>query len=461
MLAPRSLLIGLVLLGLTPLSCDRSRPPNVLMIVIDTLRADRVGVYGNRRGLTPFIDSVAARGVAFLNAYSVSSWTCPSVASLLTSRYPAQHHVISFVSKLPDDEITLAEKLEPLRYVSGGFSANFRLLQSLGYAQGFQFWQADVETGNGVPASVLRAQGLEWLDRAWQPSSGRPAFLYFQFMEPHAPYEPAEPFRSRFQTGNGDAAEVNQKLVGLRWHELTRADTALLESLYDGEVATVDEELRLLFDELERRGFLQNAIVIITADHGEEFWEHGNLSHGTTLYNESVHVPLIVQAPGAVAGRRIEENVSLVDVAPTVLDLVGFPPEPRFEGRSLAPLLRAEPAGNESQRRAPNSREPEDVLLQLEWQGYGFDTREHVSGIVRRDTKVLLRPNGLPEAYDLATDPGEKHANADGIAAQSDALMQTLAAATTDLVHRAGTASKADAIDQATREKLRALGYHF
>ena len=178
----------------------------------------------------------------------------------------------------------------------------------------------------------------------------------------------------------------------------------LLQSLYDAEVAAVDAELRQLFAELERRGFLDDAFVIVTADHGEEFWDHGNLTHGITLYNESVRVPLLVLGPGVAKGRRVEENVSLVDLAPTLVDLLGLPREPRFEGRSLAGLLRGAGAP------AAEGTEPE-IVLQLEATGYGMDTREQVAGIVRGTTKVLLRSNGLTEAYDLAKDPGEHDSN--------------------------------------------------
>jgi arylsulfatase A-like enzyme len=444
----------------------KGQAPNILLIVIDTLRADRLGCYGNERGLTPFLDSLGARGTVFVNAYAPSSWTCPSVASLMTSRYPMQHRVVSFASKLADEERTLAETLQPSGYLAGGFSANFRLLEALGYAQGFQHWRADLKHDGGLRGGDLRRQSMEWLDQARRSAPGQPILLYLHYMEPHAPYDPPEPFRQQFlrkDDGALDAATANEYLVGLRWYKLTHPDVEMLASLYDAEVASADAELRSLFAELEQRDFLRNAIVVVTADHGEEFWEHGNLSHGTSLYNESVRVPLLLIAPGYAGGRRVEQNVSLVDVAPTLLDLLGLPREPRFEGRSLVPLLRPQSLGArfKAWRRLGGRADAPDVLLDLESVGYGVDAREHGQGLVRESTKLLLRPGGLPEVYDLERDPLEKSANPDALQAQSSALREALEASRADLGSRAGAAAETAPFDDATREKLRALGYHF
>jgi arylsulfatase A-like enzyme len=287
--------------------------------------------------------------------------------------------------------------------------------------------------------------------------------LYLQYMEPHAPYEPDEVFRAQFappRADTKDAATLNHDLVSMRWHNLTRDDVAFLASLYDAAVATIDAELRQLFGELERRGFLKNAVVVITADHGEEFWEHGALTHGTNLYNENVRIPLIVVAPGYAGGQRIDDNVSLIDVAPTLLDLAGLRREPRFEGRTLVPWLRPRSISARAQalwHRAPPAT---PIVLQLESTGYGMDVREHSAGLVQRSTKLLLRPGGAPEVYDLERDPAEKTADP-ALEAQSSALTQTLESVRADLRDRAGTVVQTVPLDAATREKLRALGYHF
>jgi len=445
-----------------------ARPPNVVLIVVDTLRADKLGVYGNGRGLTPFLDELAQRGTVFLNTYAASSWTCPSVASIMTSRYPAQHRVTGFGSRLAAEEVTLAEAVHPLGYVGGGFSANFRLLERLGYAQGFAFWRSDVRMPGGLSGTELNRQALGWLHGAWQPSSSRPLLLFLQYMEPHGPYDPPEPFRSVFAPEmNGATDRIHQlqlRMLAGNWEDLTRTDFHVFEDLYDGEVATVDAEIRSLFAELGRRGVLDNAIVIVTADHGEEFWEHGGLTHGRTLFNESVKVPLIIIAPGHAPGQRVSENVSLIDVAPTLLELLGLPPEPRFEGRSLVPLLRARsaPDGSGHGLHAAPAFEPgRDILLQLEPTGLKIDGRVHAEGLVHRSLKLLVRPEGEGDTYDLAADPGELQPNTLTVAGQSIALLRALETSKSALDRRASPVAAGEELSEATLEKLRALGYHF
>jgi arylsulfatase A-like enzyme len=315
--SPLLLCLGLLLAPFAT-ACSPSASPaprNVLLIVADTLRADRLGSYGSARGLTPFLDELSARGTVFANAYAPSSWTCPSVASLFTSRYPSQHRVSSFESKMAGEEVTLAEKLTPLRYATAGFSANNRLTRKLGYAQGFEIWQFYV--GAFVPpyrkapvrAGFLRQQTLRWLDAHWNPSVGRPVFLYLQYMDTHTPYDPPQPFRRRFQRPDPKSAletRANEKLLAAALSEVSLDEVDVLRSLYDGEVAYLDAELRQLFAELRGRGFLDDAIVVVTSDHGEEFREHGRILHGFALYEESIRVPLILVAPGYRGGRVVE-----------------------------------------------------------------------------------------------------------------------------------------------------------
>jgi len=451
----------LVAAAVAAAGCEQGaqRTPNLLIVVVDTLRADRLGAYGNERGLTPFLDELAARAVVFTNAYAVTSWTCPSVASLMTSRFPSQHHVVSFAAPLADGELTLAEALAPLHYVMGGFSANFRLMASLGYGQGFDEWQTRVAD---IPAAEINERALRWLDSVWSRDSDRPAMLYLQYIDPHAPYDPPEPFRGRFARAGGDAAAANTKLLANRWFLLERADVDLLKSLYDAEVASVDAEMRRLFAELQERGFLDDAIVVVTADHGEEFWEHGNLSHGIALYEESVRVPLIIATPGQRDGRRVDETVSLVDVAPTLLSLLGLPEEALFEGRSLAATHFEERSlGALWQRFLAAAGGDPDILLELEPTGDGLDSREHSAAIRRGAEKLLLRNNGFSELYDLGADPREEDPAPPSQDARGAELQRRLEAERADLRRRAGVVPERAPLDEATREKLRALGYHF
>src|SRR5262245_3488330 len=442
-------LLAALACALTCFGCARveDRAPNVLVIVIDTLRADRLGVYGNLRGLTPFLDALATRGTFFENAYAVSSWTIPSVASLFTSRYPTQHHVVTFAKRIADPEVTLAEQVRDGGWIGGCFSANPNIREDWGYGQGFDQLWSDLTPDVDVRGDTIRAQGLAWLDRVWTRDSERPAFMYFQYLEPHAPYDPPEPFRSRFSVDEAgkpfDAAAavrdvIERALPGVRQDPdptalaakilsrgtpLTKREMLPFERLYDGEVASADDQVRQLFDELTRRGFLEHALVVVTADHGEEFVEHGGTSHGKTLYEESVRVPLIVVGPGVAAGRRIAQNVSLIDLAPTIVDLLGLPGEPRFEGQSLAPLVRP---GPRVESLAGYGR---DILIQLE-RGVpeSLDSRVHARGMLRGRRKLLIRKDGSTEFFDLLDDPAEMsggQATAGQVATLSRAMTKT------------------------------------
>lgn len=457
----RSRCAALCLLFLALSSCRaaEARRPNILLIVIDTLRADRLGSYGNRRGLTPFLDSLAARGTRFENAYAPSSWTVPSVASLFTSRYALQHATATFEARLPSDEITLAEKLSSADYATGGFSANFRLSMQTGFAQGFRHFRAYVPPRPSAPivrGDRLRLDALAWLDRARAEARRQPVFLYLQYMEPHQPYEPPEPYRSRFAPTGGDparVAEVNGKLGDIRFQGITAEDRRLLEDLYDGEVAAADAEIGMLFQRLERSGFLRDAIVVVTADHGEEFGEHDLYTHGHSLYQDAIRVPLIVVAPGVPGGRVGERNVSLVDLAPTLLDLAGLPPEPRFEGRSLVESLRADGAP------MPAGGARADILCELPKSGHA-EIRRHEQALIRDHEKLLVTPYGASVFTDLAADPGERHLVAAGDSPAGKALEAALDAKLADLARRPATEKETVEVDEATREKLRALGYH-
>ncbi|MEO8605510.1 MAG: sulfatase-like hydrolase/transferase [bacterium] len=437
-------------------SCTRPRaaPPDIVVIVVDTLRADRLGAYGNARGLTPFLDQFARRATRFTNAYAASSWTVPSVASLFTARYPSQHLVNTFDTKLVDSEVTLAERLTAQGYATGGVTANLRLTAPLGFGQGFAYWQpllGSVGSPSKARGRLVRARALAWLDGDGKPPP-RPRFLYLQFMEPHPPFEPPAALRARFAPDpHGiDAAEANRQVLSGDFTDVDEAQVRYLAQLYDAEVAAVDAELRTLFDALQARGALDNAVVVITADHGEEFREHGGLAHGLTLYNEVVHVPLLIAGPGIAAGRVIDMPVSLVDVAPTLLAIAGAAPEPRFEGRSLLPWLRADGAA------APQSS---DVLLQLLPDGSLVDLHRHRAGLVRQSAKVLVPLSGDLQHYDLATDPGEQQPNSDAARTSAAGLGDALQAATQRLAAHAQDAPARAPVDAATRERLRALGY--
>ena len=456
---PLAALLLVCSLPLLALSCTRqpSGPPNIVVILIDTLRADRLGVYGDGRGLTPFLDRLAARGARFANAYAASSWTMPSVASLFTSRYPTQHHVNTLEAKLSDSEVTLAETLVASGYAAAGFTANFHVSKELGYGQGFDPWATFAPTRVGVAklrGEVLRINSLHWLDARPASTPRPPLLLYYQYMEPHAPYEPPEPFRSRYarQYAPGADARANLKMVQGQLWSMPPDEIALLSSLYDGEVAAVDEEVHRLYTDLDQRHLLDNSVLVITADHGEEFGERGGMGHGFTLFNEQLRVPLIILGPG-IAARTIDESVSLIDLAPTLVALARVAPPPSFEGRSLVPLLVGTPA-------SPVDK-PVDVVAELEPAGQKTDLRAHNAALVRGSLKLLRSTdvNVPAQIFDLARDPGEKSPNPPDLLAQRDPLFDHLLERELALRLKPEVTPETVKLDDATREKLRALGY--
>ena len=345
------------------------------------MRADRWPPTATGAGLTPFLDELAARGTLFANAYAPTSWTCPSIASLFTSRYPSQHGVTTFESKLPDDELTFAEVFAAHDYAAKAFTANFRINTGLGYAQGFTQLRSYLPRGENAPpkarAEELRHDSLAWLEGLGaQPGTARRCSISSTWSRTSPTAGGA--YLSRLRRGAGDPAAANAKLIELRYNELSDDEVTMLESLYDAEVASLDADLRELFTGLERLGRLRNAIVVVTSDHGEEFREHGLMTHGLTLFEESIRVPLIVLGSGAPAGRVVPDPVTLLDVAPTLLAFAGLPLPPRFEGRSLRERL----AGGD----AP------DIFLELLPPSTTGDLRRHAAGLVRDGLKVLEPP---------------------------------------------------------------------
>jgi len=423
------------------------------MIVVDTLRADRVSATRGEVPLTPFLDELAARGCVFRRAYAPSSWTAPSVASLFTSRYPSQHGVVGHGFKLPEAESTLAEVLRLHGWATAGFSANVLLHRRLGWGQGFQRWDALFplpDTGNGdmpVRAPAINHAALEWLDAR---PAGAPFFLYLQYMEPHAPYDPPDWALARLPAP-ADApplAHVNAfaRYGNLALEAVDEAMLAAIQRHYDASVLALDASLRTLFASLDERGLLADTLVVVTADHGEELKEHGLFGHGQTLYETLVRVPLIVVPPhGARACATVDAPVSLLDLAPTILALLDLPPTKAFEGRSLADTV-----GGGSDAGGPVLSE----LLRPE--GYPRIGR-HVHALIDGDRKVIADMDGGEEFYDLGRDPAERESAGLPPAARA-ALQRALETA----VGRLGAADVTPAtpeLDAQTRRQLEALGY--
>lgn len=457
-------------IGVAVLGCvrDARQSPNVLLVVIDTLRADRLGSYGNRDGLTPFLDELAARATVFQRAYAQAPWTMPSIASLWTSQLPSQHGVIGFESVLEGGAFTLAEGLRGAGYATGGFSANGLIAAQSGFGQGFDVLDtADVIDGVPPPrADAIAARALGWLD-ALLAAPRRSAFLYVHFMEAHQPYvPPADLVASVFPTGTHpdfDAVISQMKIANVFPQPPEVIST--FEALYDIEVRSIDRELRRLFAALETRGFLRDSLVIVTADHGEELGEHGIFGHGETLFEHAIRVPLLVVTPGQTERRDVAEPVALIDLMPTVLAWAGAAMPTGLMGQ---PLPGAGPASPPSSRidldlasRLRAGAAPDrwivSELLAISMQG-ARPKVAHQRAIVGSAGKLVVGASGERAWYDLVADPDEHRP--DGLSEPERAVLsRRLETCLARIRSRGIGPSSVSTIDESTRARMRALGY--
>jgi len=488
--------------------------PNVLLIVLDTLRADRLGCHGYGAATSPQLDALAARGVRFAECFAAAPYTKPSVASLLTGRLPPRLGMEPFGARLPAGELPLAAVLQAAGYRTGLFSANAFVAPTFGFGRGVERYvgpqvspaaaligfhvlarlrDAWVEAA-GLPeapwrwyealvslpfdlsgarhdprAPELVAELLRFVDAAGEGAgagAGRPWFAHLQLMETHAPYRPAPEQRI------DGAARAEMELPEGAAHlflpfraapPLPAAELAALNATYDACVRTADAAVGEVIAALEARGLLESTVVLVTSDHGEEFFDHGGFGHGHSLHRELLHVPLIWCAPERLpAGRVVASQVRLIDVVPTLLELLelAVPPDALvLDGESLLPLLRrrqeAEDAGNGQADVGATDRV---ALATVEWGGS--------SALALRDgsrTVIVARDGGAErvQCFDARADPMEQRDLAAGDpreAAAAAAIAITLETQVDQLAAERGAAPSVN-LDPATKALLEKLGY--
>ena len=448
-----------------------SPPRHVLIVSIDTLRADFLGCYGNPTVRTPRLDALAASGLLFETHVSSAPTTLASHTSLMTGRWPHTHGVPRNGFVVPDANVTLAEVLRDAGWRTAGFIGGFPLHPRFGFAQGFEHFDAEFppgEPGLQGTAHTRRADRvtdavLAWLDDHPVGPDER-ILLFVHYFDPHAPYGAPEPYRDLYRDDDlsirGTMRDVKRVQQALR-RDPAEARTAsdALRALYAGEVTYTDQRVGLLFDGLKSRGLWDELLVVVTSDHGETMHEHPAREawgHGVEVYDTTVHTPLLLRLPGdEAAGRRLDALVSNIDVMPTLLDRLGLPIPEGVEGRSFAPLL----TGDAFEPRREAFSEATRSQKQLTPEDRRWANRNKARAIRVADRKLILRPvSGERELYAPATDPHEQTdrlGESDETRALADALTRRLEAWS----EGAAGGNAARDLSAESRRRLEALGY--
>lgn len=466
--------------------------PNIVWMVLDTVRADHLSAYGYDRDTSPNLSRLAQDGVVFENAVAQSSWTVPSHYQMITSRFEAGKERF-----LGDRFVTAAEILKEQGYDTGAVLANLSLGRGSGFGQGFDtvidgpimvffhelndklpvlkwlrrsgilpadtivrwFHGHTFQEGVAARGGVLSDHAIQWI----QDRKGSPFFLFMNYLDAHDGYDPPEPYRSRFAPNvdplrgfvrydpDIDEAIDSNTFVRDKLPDLDDDDWQQIVDLYDGEIAYLDAHLGRVFDALEKAGVYDDTIIVITADHGELFGEHGLAYHFKALTEEETHVPLIIRYPaGMPPGRRIATTVEVNDVLPTLLDLTGVASDVPMDGDSLVQLARDGDSPDGLQ-----NAEAFTYLLREPQKKFPHTHPGHLFSIKRGSAKYVWSSGGHHEYYDLAGDP-EAHQNlyADGPAPATEA--ERLAAWRKqyglEVVEQ-------EELDRVTRDRLKALGY--
>jgi arylsulfatase A-like enzyme len=404
MFMKKSLLAVLLTALLACSGGEGGRPVNVMVIGLDTVRADHLGCYGYHRDTSPEIDRLAAEGTLFEYAVSHSPWTLPSFATVFTSLYPTQHRAGFVRSSMGRGFPTLGTILSDNGYSTGAIINTAALNPVFGIDRGFEYYDVVPISAGRVADGTTRA-ALEWIDAQGE----NPFFVFVHYYDPHLPFSPPAPYDTLFDpdySGPLGSSFDPDFLPTDRMHgfekmmALPERDKQHIVALYDGEIAFADRAIGDLLDGLQARGLRENTLVVFMSDHGEEFFDHGGFAHGHTLYEELLRVPLIFSLPGRIPARsRVPNMVRLVDIMPTVLALTGTETDARMEGRDLNALFRGEPAAGPPQAGA---------LLVDEAFSEGMLYGPEQKSITAYPYKLIRKmASGVEILFDLYRDPGE------------------------------------------------------
>ncbi len=468
-----------VVLGITQQGpAEGPDSPNVLFIVLDTLRADHLGCYGAEPDASPNLDWVARNGRVFENAYSAAPWTLPSHASIFTGLYPSQHRAEYGHLSLHEDYLTIAEHLGEHGYRTAGFSENPFVSWSYGLTQGFgefhDSWRRPLVLRGLLEVATMtfglkdrreytgRTLGLleGWIGK--QQKSSQPFFAFVNLMAPHLPHYPRPGFPDNPTISAALERIEPVNLVPERYylpaHHLDEEDLRVMRDLYRQDIRFLDQQIGLLFASLREQKTFENTIVVITSDHGESFGEHGFIEHQFSLYDTLIHVPLIIFYPQLLNAEIVSKTVSQTEIFDTIIELtstpfpVDRPPESR---RSLAGKIDPAPAYAE----AGNGVEMLMSVLSAETNDFDYQPFDRaLKCIIDGGSKLIWDSNGATELYDLATDSRETRDRAGQDPDRARVLTQQLAL-WQESVRRNRAPDGVPEIDPAAIEALTALGY--
>ncbi|MCF7955489.1 MAG: sulfatase [Phycisphaerae bacterium] len=382
-------------------------PKHVIFIVIDTLRADAISCINPDTMATPNIDALAGDGVLFNNARSTSPWTVPSVASLLTGVSPLAHRTMTIKSQLPDECVTIAEYFDQQNYQTAAFYQNTNL-NNRNFEQGFDTFKFHVLPKDfflhqrllkflaGKTETIKRPkwatdQAIGWLDK----NIDRHGFLYVHYIDPHSPYTPKDEYLPKGDVPKrvGKTFKIENFLsTRTGFLVLTQSEKSWVRKLYEAEVANIDENIGRIINDLKAKGIYDQSLIVLTSDHGDEFWEHGSVEHGHTLYNELLHVPMIIKMPSQSVKRVVDSRVKINSITPTVLDICNI----KYDPKSIsAPSLAAAITNDEKVT-------PVNIVAT------GLLYYENRIAVEFDDYKYIERlDNGRQELYNIKDDPEE------------------------------------------------------
>jgi arylsulfatase A-like enzyme/thioredoxin-like negative regulator of GroEL len=399
--------------------------PHVIIITLDTTRADRLGCYGYQKAITPNLDELCREGVRFEQCIAPAVFTLPAHASIFTGMYPAHHAVrINGSAALSSRAVTLAEYLRDAGYLGAAFISSFVLDGRWGLKQGFDFYDDKIVMENKRqfdigkvqrPADRVVDSAISWLNGR---TDVKPLFMWLHFYDPHTPYDPPQEFR--------------------------RAHPETVQGLYDGEISFMDHQIGRFIDDLKKRGMYDNCTVVALGDHGESLGDHGELTHGFFAYQSTIHVPMIMKFPqGQFAGMSISSPVSAVDLTPTILSLLGLKEKEALNGHSLLPLL-----NQSGKRRGIVLAESLAPFLLYGW--------APIYAAIDGSSKLIDTPES--EFFDLQEDPFEKN-NLYGRKPVQGGLLRKKLKTYLSSVEKKQISTDSANLDQETLNKLASLGY--